>query len=122
MRSDPGWPLPALSTEQDAEVASPAVPARAPSLVAGGTLTRRNFIGSIIGGVASFVVLALGLARFRSQTSQTPPAGVESVQAAAPVPTYNKPFGPQYTSGAAASPSPAVLAGRFDPAPDTRPR
>ncbi len=112
-------------TPQGAELASPVVPARAPSLVAGGTLTRRNFIGSVVGAVAGFIVLALGLAKFRIQTSQTPPVGLESAQAAAPaapaVPTYDKPFGPEYTSGAAASPSPAVLAARIDPAPGTRP-
>jgi DMSO/TMAO reductase YedYZ molybdopterin-dependent catalytic subunit len=103
------------------QMASPAVAARAPSLTAGGTLTRRNFLGSIVGAVASFIVLLLGLAKFRSQTSQTSSAiEVKPVQAAA-IPTYSKPFGPQYTSGPAASPAPAVLASRFAPAPGTRP-
>jgi len=111
------------STAQDAETTPPAVVSKAPSLTARGSLTRRNFLTSIVGAVASFIVLALGLAKFRTQTAQASPSspidGVKPVQAAAP--TYDKPFGPQYTSGPAASPSPAVLASRFAPAAGTRP-
>jgi hypothetical protein len=36
-------------------------------------------------------------------------------------PTGSVPFGPEYTSGPAASPSPAALAARISPAPGTRP-
>ena len=110
---------------EGAELAPAAVAvARAPSLTARGSLTRRNFLGSLVGAVASFIVLALGLARFRTQTAATSapaPVGANPVEAAPAVPTYNKAFGPEYTSGPAASPSPAVLASRFAEAPGTRP-
>jgi DMSO/TMAO reductase YedYZ molybdopterin-dependent catalytic subunit len=110
---------------QGAETSSTAVPARAPSITAPGSLTRRNFLTTLIGALASFIVLGLGLQKFRSQTTQTSSTtssaiGVKPVQAAS-VPTYDKPFGPQYTSGPAASPSPAVLASRLAVAPGTRP-
>jgi DMSO/TMAO reductase YedYZ molybdopterin-dependent catalytic subunit len=107
----------------ETETKLPAAPVKAPSLTARGTLTRRNFIGSIVGAVIGFAILALGLEKFRTQTTQAAipsTIGVNPVQAAAE-PTYDKPFGPQYTSGPAASPSPAVLASRLAAAPGTRP-
>jgi DMSO/TMAO reductase YedYZ molybdopterin-dependent catalytic subunit len=110
----------AAEPETTPSVEGSAAPAKAPSLTEPGSLTRRNFLVAVTGAVASFIVLALGLARFRSQTEQVPVTGaVKSAQAA--VPTYDKPFGPEYTSGAAASPSPAVLASRIAAAPGTRP-
>jgi len=110
------------TTRARAEAVSEA-PVRALSLTAAGSLTRRNFLGAIAGGVASFIVLALGLANFRRQTQATSDIPVTGVvkPAQATVPTYSKPFGPQYTSGTAASPSPAILASRFNAAPGTRP-
>ena len=92
--------------------------ARAPTLTARGSLTRRNFFINAAGGAAGLVVLALGLVNFRRDKPVTS-GQVNPVEA--PVPTYNQLYGPQYTSGPAASPSPAELASRFDPAPGTRP-
>jgi DMSO/TMAO reductase YedYZ molybdopterin-dependent catalytic subunit len=92
--------------------------ARAPTLTARGSLTRRNFFINAASGAAGLVVLALGLVNFRRDKPVTS-GQVNPVEA--PVPTYNQLYGPQYTSGPAASPSPAELASRFDPAPGTRP-
>ena len=92
--------------------------ARVPTLTARGSLTRRNFLIAAASGVAGLVILALGLVNFRRDKPATS-AQAKPVQASAT--TYNQPYGPQYTSGPAASPSPAELASRFDPAPGTRP-
>jgi DMSO/TMAO reductase YedYZ molybdopterin-dependent catalytic subunit len=92
--------------------------ARAPTLTARGSLTRRNFFINAASGAAGLVVLALGLVNFHRDKPVTS-GQVNPVEA--PVPTYNQLYGPQYTSGPAASPSPAELASRFDPAPGTRP-
>ncbi len=92
--------------------------ARVPTLTSRGSLTRRNFLITAASGAAGLVILVLGLVNFR-RDEPAPSAQENPVQA--PAPTYNQPYGPQYTSGPATSPSPAELASRFDPAPGTRP-
>ena len=84
-------------------------------------ITRRNMLGLLGASLVSAILLLTGLAKFR----QTGSIGSSTETAAGPsVPTpipHQIPFGPEYTSGAAASPSPAVLAARIEPAPGTRP-
>ena len=84
-------------------------------------LTRRNAL--VLGGASliSAVVLIDGLKKLRqagttAANNSTPqPAGGANTLA------HSFAYGPEYTSGVAASPSPAVLASRIDPAPGTRP-
>jgi DMSO/TMAO reductase YedYZ molybdopterin-dependent catalytic subunit len=101
--------------------ATPLAPASARGL------SRRDFIALTGGGVASLIVLGLGLRSFRQQSTApaidvpvtgSPSAGGSgAVQPTAPAPL----FGPQYTSGPDASPSVSVLAERIAAAPGTRP-
>ncbi len=86
-----------------------------------GKPTRRNFLWLLGSGIASVVVLSVGIGNNRQQsTTVSIPETSASGSTDATVPTIDLPFGPQYTSGPAASPSADVLAKRIDPAPGTR--
>ncbi len=87
-----------------------------------GRPTRRDFLWLFGSGIASVVVLYAGIGNNRQQSSTVsiPDAGTTG-SSNPPVPSINLPFGPQYTSGPAASPSADALAGRIAPAPGTRP-
>jgi len=86
-------------------------------------MTRRNMLALAGTSAVSVVILFLGLEKYRqagtttigSGTAALPPAG------GATSTPHHIPYGPEYTSGPAASPSPAALAARIDPAPGTRP-
>jgi len=93
-----------------------------PALEMPGRPSRRNFLWLLGSGIASVVVLSVGIGNSRQQSAST--ANPQSGTAAAgdsPVPTINLPYGPQYTSGPAASPLQAVLDQRIEAAPGTRP-
>ena len=83
-----------------------------------GMVTRRNLL--ILGGsgILSLLVLGLGLGNNRQQSTTVSIPNTGSNKAV--VPTINIPYGPQYTSGAAASPSLQALSSRIDPAPGMR--
>jgi len=84
-------------------------------------IPRRNFLILAGASAASLAVLVLGFVRIRSAAAGAivPATGGGS----APLPTQppTLPYGPQYTSGPAASPSLDILNKRIDPAPGTRP-
>ncbi len=101
-------------------------------------ITRRSWLLVLSGSLVSLMVLILGLRKFSQQAGQNPDAqkslpdgsaqgrGASSGSNTA-VPTrennnlvqsFN--YGPDITSGPAASPSTAILSKRIDPAPDTR--
>jgi DMSO/TMAO reductase YedYZ molybdopterin-dependent catalytic subunit len=108
--------LPArVDTASSAEVAS--VPAAAQGL------SRREFITITGTGVASLIVLGLGLRNFRQQAAgssvDVPVTGSAASGTVQPTAAPPK-FGPEYTSGPDASPSLADLAKRIVPAPGTR--
>ncbi len=90
-----------------------------PAAVPGREVTRRNFI--LLGGASlvSFVILVLGLKSTAQAASA--PIPVTGGGGAGPTPVPDLPFGPQDTSGPAASPSVAVLSQRIQAAPSTRP-
>jgi len=81
-------------------------------------MTRRNMLVLAGTSAASVVVLLLGLEKYR-QAGTAGSAALPSVGGATSTP-HHIPYGPEYTSGPAASPSPAVLAARIVPAPGTR--
>jgi DMSO/TMAO reductase YedYZ molybdopterin-dependent catalytic subunit len=96
-------------------------PGAKPVLEMPGRPSRRNFLWLMGSGLASVAVLAVGIGNNRQQSSTVsiPDTGAAGSGDTA-VPTINLPFGPQYTSGPAASPSQDVLDKRLDPAPGTR--
>ncbi len=91
-----------------------------PAPDAAGAVTRRNFL--LLGGASlvSFIVLVLGLKSTAQAASAPIPVTGGSTPGPGPTPNPNLPFGPQYTSGPAASPSVEVLSQRIQPAPHTR--
>jgi DMSO/TMAO reductase YedYZ molybdopterin-dependent catalytic subunit len=106
------------------QAVAPSIPAASseaepPVAVPGREVSRRNFI--LLGGASlvSFFVLVLGL-RATNQAAAAP-IPVTSSGSAGPTPIPDLSYGPQYTSGPAASPSPAVLAQRIQLASGTRP-
>ncbi len=105
--------LPAAGVQAETPAAAPSVPS--PS----GTVTRRNFL--LLGGASlvSFFVLVLGL-KSTAQAAAAP-IPVTGSGSTGPTPNPDLPFGPQYTSGLAASPSVEVLTQRIQAAPGTRP-
>jgi DMSO/TMAO reductase YedYZ molybdopterin-dependent catalytic subunit len=82
------------------------------------SLTRRDFLRVAWSSLASVVVILIGIEKSRSvkMLAPNPLAGITP----APVPVINLPYGPQYTSGPAASPSLDVLNSRLAAAPGTR--
>jgi DMSO/TMAO reductase YedYZ molybdopterin-dependent catalytic subunit len=117
-----GWVLSRLSAAMINEVVSPDSPDVPLGPHQGRTIGRREFFALVGSGLASLVVLALGLRNFHNQA-----LGVSiSATGTQLIPPGDNPahppvFGPEYTSGPAASPSPGVLAKRSEPAPGTRP-
>jgi DMSO/TMAO reductase YedYZ molybdopterin-dependent catalytic subunit len=98
------------------------------------TVNRRGFLALVGSSAVSLVILVLGLAKFRVDAATAAPAaavpavvptGSSALPAAgtpaAPALPLTFPFGPQYTSGPAASPALDVLAKRLAAAPGTRP-
>jgi DMSO/TMAO reductase YedYZ molybdopterin-dependent catalytic subunit len=84
-------------------------------------MTRRNMLALAGTGAISVVILYLGLEKFsQAGTAIAGGSGALSPAGSATSTPHHIPYGPEYTSGPAASPSPAVLAARFDPAPGTR--
>jgi DMSO/TMAO reductase YedYZ molybdopterin-dependent catalytic subunit len=85
-------------------------------------MTRRNMLALAGTGAISVVILYLGLEKFHQAGAVTTGGSAALPPAGGPTSTpHHIPYGPEYTSGPAASPSPAALAARFDPAPGTRP-
>jgi DMSO/TMAO reductase YedYZ molybdopterin-dependent catalytic subunit len=84
-------------------------------------MTRRNMLVLAGTSAVSVVVLLLGLEKYRQAGTVTSggSAALPSVGGATSTP-HHIPYGPEYTSGPAASPSPAVLAERINPAPGTQ--
>ncbi len=119
-----GWQL---ARQVDGIIARPApaaaegnAPAGVSVVTTANAIPRRSFLALAGAGAVSFVVLALGIIRLRSATAA--PASIPVTGGSAgPTPVPDLPYGPQYTSGPAASPSADALAKRFDPAPGTRP-
>ena len=117
-----GWVLSRLLGATISEVISPD-PQDAPVGSHGGRIIgRREFLALAGSGLASLVVLALGLRNFHNQArgvsipaSGTQPTSLGDISGNSPV------FGPEYTSGSAASPALDVLARRIELAPGTRP-
>jgi DMSO/TMAO reductase YedYZ molybdopterin-dependent catalytic subunit len=97
-----------------------------PTLDSGSTvlerqMTRRNMLALAGTGAISVVILYLGLEKFsQAGTAIAGGSGAVSPAGGATSTPHHIPYGPEYTSGPAASPSPAALAARFDPAPGTR--
>ncbi len=83
---------------------------------------RREFLALIGSGLASLAVLALGLRNFYNQARKVSSSatGIQPTSQGA-MPGASPIFGPEYTSGSAASPAPGDLAKRIEPAPGTRP-
>ncbi len=83
-------------------------------------MTRRNFF--ILGGASlvSFLVLVLGLKSTAQAAAAPIPVTGGGSAGAGPTPNPDLPFGPQYTSGPAASPSVQILSQRIQAAPGTR--
>ncbi len=100
--------LPALSVE-----------AAPPAASAAASVTRRNFL--LLGGASlvSFFVLVLGL-KSTAQAASAPIPVTGSGGSTGPTPPTNLPFGPEFTSGPAASPSVEVLSQRIQAAAGTR--
>jgi DMSO/TMAO reductase YedYZ molybdopterin-dependent catalytic subunit len=84
-------------------------------------ISRRNMLALVAASITSAAVLLSGLVKLRragEAASTTPAPGLSGTS----VPLANKfPYGPEYTSGPAASPSLAALTARIDPAAGTRP-
>jgi len=117
-----GWLLVSLVAAYRVEPTPAPVVSTMAALQMPGRPTRRNFLWLLGSGIASAVVLSIGIGNNRQQsTTVSIPGTGSSGSADSTVPTIDLPFGPQYTSGPAASPSPDVLAKRIDPAPGTRP-
>ena len=67
------------------------------------------------GSLVSAIILLIGLAKYR-QTGTVGNSGAETTGSNGLTPTPHQiPYGPEYTSGPAASPSPAALAARIAP-------
>jgi DMSO/TMAO reductase YedYZ molybdopterin-dependent catalytic subunit len=117
-----GWVLSRLSAAVVYEVISPGSPEVPLESNRGRTIDRRQFFALAGSGLASLVVLALGLRNFHNQAQGISAPGAGS-QPKLPGDTPLTPpvFGPEYTSGPAASPAPGILAKRIEPAPGTRP-
>ena len=117
-----GWALARLSAGTIHEVVfspSPDVPIQSNQ---SRIINRRKFLALAGSGLASLVVLALGLRNYNNKARGISTPGTSSQ----PIPPGDLPirspaFGPEYTSGSAASPALDVLAKRIDPAPGTRP-
>jgi hypothetical protein len=113
--------LKAVSSEVVLTISEPATSTVIPQSVLAKKLTRRNLLALAGTSAISAVVLLVGLEKFR-QTDVIPAVTPLSARRPSDVPpTGSIPFGPEYTSGPAASPSPAALAARITPAPGTRP-
>jgi Sulfite oxidase and related enzymes len=95
----------------------PAQGSAEPGSVLEKKLTRRGLFVLAGGGLISAMVLWLGLERF---AQPEPSAAVTTLSTPTPA-AGSLPYGPEYTSGPAASPSPARLAARIAPAVGTRP-
>ncbi len=83
-------------------------------------VTRRNILALLGSGVLSLVVLALGINNNRQQSATVNIPDTGDTNTTSVVPNINVQYGPEYTSGPAASPSLQVLKNRIDPAPGTR--
>ena len=88
----------------------------------GHIIDRRAFLGLVGSGLASLVVVALGLRNFNNQARgfSIPATGTQPIPPG-DTPAHPPVFGTEYTSGSAASPALGVLAKRIEPAPGTRP-
>jgi DMSO/TMAO reductase YedYZ molybdopterin-dependent catalytic subunit len=84
-------------------------------------LTRRSLLKLSGAGLVSAIVLLLGLQKFRQAGTTAGSPAQATPGGASTVTPHSIAFGPEYTSGPAASPSPAQLAARIAPAPGTRP-
>lgn len=131
-------------SESKSAAQSETVNPMTPGISAGRPINRRNFFLVLGGSVVSFFVLILGLRNITlaasqgsssgslltqpesnsqgSGTSVSTPITGQPVATAVPNNNFVKPFtyGPDTTSGPAASPAPDVLAKRIMPAPGTR--
>ena len=99
----------------------PEQPSEMPQTTLDKKITRRNMLGLLGTSLVSAILLLTGLVKYRQAGaigSRAETAGGSS--GPTPIP-HQIPFGPEYTSGAAASPSPAALAARIAAAPGTRP-
>jgi DMSO/TMAO reductase YedYZ molybdopterin-dependent catalytic subunit len=82
-------------------------------------VTRRKVLG--LAGVSVISALVLLLRLKEARQAGTAASSSESIDGASTTTPHSIPFGPEYTSGPAASPSPAKLAARIEAAPGTRP-
>jgi DMSO/TMAO reductase YedYZ molybdopterin-dependent catalytic subunit len=88
------------------------------SLTVSESITRRNFFTVAVSSLASLVVILTGIGK--SRPVMTSPVIPEVNITPAPVPTIDIAYGPENTSGPAASPSQAILDARIQPAPGAR--
>ena len=121
-----GWQLARMQelfTRGAARPAAENAPSAAPGLTAlEQQMTRRNMLALAGTSAVSVLILLLGLEKYRQSGTTTVGGGTAALpQTAGPTSTpHHIPYGSEYTSGPAASPSPAALAARIDPAPGTR--
>ena len=117
-----GWALSRLVATMIHEVDSHDSPGVSFGESRGRIIDRKKFLALLGSGLASLVVLALGLRNFHNRA---PGVSISSTgnQLIPPgaTPGHAPVFGPEYTSGTAASPAPVVLAKRITLAPGTRP-
>ena len=117
-----GWGLSRLLAATISEVVSPDSPDAPVGSHQGRAIDRRGFLALAGSGLASLVVLALGLRNFQDQARGVSIPATSARPASAGATPGNPPaFGPETTSGSAASPALDVLAKRIEPAPGTRP-
>lgn len=84
-------------------------------------ISRRNMLGLAGASLISAVVLLLGLQKFRQAGTAASSSTLTTSDGGSTGTPHSIPFGPEYTSGAAASPSSTLLAARIEAAPGTRP-
>ena len=113
-----GWFQYRLLRSYIAETSQPAPEGQVMGQQSRKPITRRNLLALMGSGLVSVIVLALGIYNNRQQSSSADIPDTGSTNST--VPNINLPYGPEYTSGPAASPSLQVLKNRIDPAPGTR--
>ena len=108
-----------LTPEEITVINETTPPTNAPDTLLEKKITRRNVLALAGTSLISAGVLLAGLAKFRQANTGAGSTPTPVTGASVP-PSNTFPYGPQYTSGPAASPSLAELAARIEPAPWTR--
>lgn len=127
------WLVRALLPAAAAAVSAESVQTEAPAAPRPASMTRRSLLLLSSASLVSLVVLILGLDKYaaanrtggtvlslpvagKGPTNEVPASGTPAANQPGVIP-----YGPQFTSGPAASPSLDLLSKRIDPAPGTRP-